>query len=37
LSDRAAELLDRIVQDLGEAGKVQSLDRRALMVQVIPA
>ncbi|NEQ32772.1 MAG: translation initiation factor IF-3 [Leptolyngbya sp. SIO4C5] len=35
--DRAAELLDRIVQDLGEAGKVQSLDRRALMVQVIPA
>lgn len=35
--DRAAELLDRVVQDLGEAGKVQALDRRALMVQVIPA
>lgn len=34
--DRAAELLDRVVQDLGEAGKVQSLDKRALMVQVIP-
>lgn len=34
--DRAAELLDRIVTDLGQAGKVQSLDKRALVVQVIP-
>ncbi|MBE9126231.1 translation initiation factor IF-3 [Coleofasciculus sp. LEGE 07092] len=34
--DRAAELLDRIVNDLGEAGKVQSLDKRALIVQVTP-
>jgi translation initiation factor IF-3 len=34
--DRAAELLERIVQDLGEAAKVQSLDRRALVLQVIP-
>ncbi|WP_199337084.1 translation initiation factor IF-3 [Oscillatoria sp. FACHB-1407] len=35
--DRAAELLDRIVIDLGQAGKVQSLDRRALIVQLTPA
>ncbi|MGB7439714.1 MAG: translation initiation factor IF-3 [Coleofasciculaceae cyanobacterium] len=35
--DRATELLERIVADLGEAGKVQSFDRRALVVQVVPA
>lgn len=35
--DRAAELLDRIVADLSQAGKVQSLDKRALIVQVVPA
>ncbi len=35
--DRAAELLDRIVADLGKVGKVQSLDKRSLIVQVIPA
>ncbi|WP_223294541.1 translation initiation factor IF-3 [Geitlerinema sp. PCC 7407] len=34
--DRAAELLDRVVADLGPAGKVQSLDKRALIVQVTP-
>jgi translation initiation factor IF-3 len=35
--ERATKLLDRVVQDLGEAGKVQTLDKRALIVQVIPA
>lgn len=35
--DRAAELLDRIVADLGQAGKVQSLDKRSLILQVVPA
>lgn len=35
--DRAAELLDRVVADLSQVGKVQSLDKRALIVQVIPA
>ena len=35
--DRAAELLDRIVADLGKVGKVQSLDKRSLIVQVVPA
>lgn len=35
--DRAAELLDRIVVDLGQVGKVQSLDKRSLIVQVIPS
>lgn len=34
--DRAVDLLDRIVQDLSEAGKVQSLDKRSLIVQMIP-
>lgn len=33
----AVELLDRIVTDLNSVGKVQSLDRRSLIVQVIPA
>jgi translation initiation factor IF-3 len=35
--ERAAELLDRIVADLGQVGKVQSLDKRSLIVQVVPA
>lgn len=35
--DRAQELLDRIVQDLHEAGKVQSIDKRTLIVQLAPA
>lgn len=34
--DRATDLLDRIVTDLGQAGKVQSFDKRALIVQVVP-
>lgn len=33
----AAKLLDRIVADLGQAGKVQSLDKRSLILQVVPA
>ncbi len=33
----AAKLLDRIVADLAQVGKVQSLDKRSLTVQVIPA
>lgn len=34
--DRATTLLDRIVTDLSQVGKVQLLDKRALIVQVIP-
>lgn len=34
--ERAMDLLDRIVTDLSPAGKVQSLDKRALIVQMIP-
>ena len=34
--DRATELLDRIVADLGQVGKVQSLDKQSLIVQVVP-
>jgi len=34
--DRAVELLERIVADLGQAGKLQSLDRRSLIVQITP-
>jgi translation initiation factor IF-3 len=34
--DRAVELLDRIVADVGQAGKIQSLDKRALVVQITP-
>ncbi|WP_269321066.1 MULTISPECIES: translation initiation factor IF-3 [unclassified Fischerella] len=33
----AGELLDRIVSNLSSVGKVQSLDKRSLIVQVIPA
>ncbi|MDM9381456.1 translation initiation factor IF-3 [Chlorogloeopsis sp. ULAP01] len=35
--DAAGKLLDRIVSDLSSVGKVQSLDKRSLIVQVIPA
>jgi len=35
--DRAAELLNRIVDDLKQVGKVQSFDQRSLIVQMIPA
>lgn len=34
--DRALHLLDRIVADLAQAGKVQSFDQRSLIVQMIP-
>jgi translation initiation factor IF-3 len=34
--DRAVELLERIVTDIGQAGKVQSLDQRSLIVQLTP-
>lgn len=34
--DRAMDLLERIVTDLSQAGKVQTLDRRSLIVQMIP-
>ena len=34
--DRATELLDRIVADLSQVGKVQSLDKQSLIVQVVP-
>ncbi|MEB3360343.1 MAG: translation initiation factor IF-3 [Synechococcales bacterium] len=35
--DRATQLLERVIEDLGEAGKVQSFDRRSLIVQMAPA
>ncbi|MEQ9551768.1 MAG: translation initiation factor IF-3 [Coleofasciculus sp. G3-WIS-01] len=35
--DRATELLERVVTDLGEVGKVQSFDRRALVLQIVPS
>ncbi|KOP24988.1 translation initiation factor IF-3 [Hapalosiphon sp. MRB220] len=35
--DQAGKLLDRIVDDLNSVGKVQSLDKRSLILQVIPA
>ena len=35
--DRAGELLERVVQDLSDAGKVQSLDKRALVLMMTPA
>lgn len=35
--DRAYELLQRVIDDLGEAGKVQSFDKRALTVFLAPA
>lgn len=33
---RALELLDRIVTDLSQSGKVQSLDKGSLIVQIVP-
>ncbi len=35
--DRAGELLERVVTDLNEVSQVQSLDKRALILQLIPA
>ena len=35
--DRANELLDRIVADLKDVGKVQSMDRRGLVLQLVSA
>lgn len=35
--DRAQDLLQRVVDDLGEAGSIQSFDKRALVLQVAPA
>ncbi|MBD3885002.1 translation initiation factor IF-3 [Phormidium tenue FACHB-886] len=35
--DRATDLLERIVTDLAQVGKVQSLDKRSLIVQVVPS
>ncbi|PSN20410.1 translation initiation factor IF-3 [filamentous cyanobacterium CCP5] len=35
--DRALELLNRVVEDLKESGKVQSFDRRTLTVVLSPA
>lgn len=34
--ERAVELLNRIATDLSKAGKVQSLDRGSLIVQMVP-
>jgi translation initiation factor IF-3 len=34
--EQAAELLDRIANDLSQVSKVQTLDRRSLIVQVMP-
>jgi len=34
--ERATEMLERIVTDIGQAGKLQSLDKRALIVQMTP-
>jgi translation initiation factor IF-3 len=35
--DRATELLKRVIEDLGEAGKVQSFDKRALTLFLSPS
>lgn len=35
--DRATELLERVINDLSEAGSVQSFDKRSLIVQLAPA
>ena len=34
--DRARELLQRIVEDLSQVGKVQSFDAQSLIVQLVP-
>ena len=33
----AAKLLDRVVADIGQVAKVQTLDKRSLILQLIPA
>lgn len=35
--DRAIQLLNRIVEDLSDVGKVQSMDRRGLVLQLVSA
>ncbi|BAZ52918.1 translation initiation factor 3 [Nostoc sp. NIES-4103] len=35
--EQAGEMLERIVTDLSKVGKVQSLDKRSLIVQIMPA
>ena len=35
--DRAIELMNRIVDDLSDVGKVQSMDRRGLVLQLVSA
>ncbi len=35
--DRATELLERVITDLSKVGKVQSFDKRTLILQVVPA
>lgn len=35
--DRAADLLERVIEDLKQVGNVQAFDRRALIVQFVPA
>ncbi len=35
--EQAGEMLDRIVAALSQVGKVQSLDKRSLIAQVVPA
>ena len=35
--EQAGQMLERIVIDLGQVGKVQSLDKRSLIVQIMPA
>ncbi len=34
--EQAGQMLEKIVTDLGEVGKVQSLDKRSLILQVMP-
>lgn len=34
--DRAADLLSRVIEDLGDAGKVQSFDRKSLTLMLTP-
>ncbi|QSJ20988.1 translation initiation factor IF-3 [Nostoc sp. UHCC 0702] len=34
--EQAGEMLERIVTDLSKVGKVQSLDKRSLIVQIMP-
>ncbi len=35
--EQAGQMLERIVTDIGQVGKVQSLDKRSLIVQIMPA